>query len=88
MTAGAVVAGVVAGVRLELVAGVRYRASRPFVERFRRFYPVTFTPIGGIMIACEPVVVDGLELEAATALVCNFNNGPTSFEGRVWEAGS
>ena len=74
----------IAGVRLELLAGVQYRASRPFASRGRRVYPVTIAPIGGIMIPAEPIVVDGLELEAASALVNAFNNGPTSFEGRVW----
>lgn len=79
----ALVVDVIAGVRLELVAGVRYRASRPFAERGRRVYPVTIEPIEPGADAA-PVVVDGLELEAATALVGAFNIGPTSFDGRVW----
>jgi len=78
-------AGVVAGQVLELVAGVRYRASRPFAERGRRFYAVTIEPIDGARVAT--VIVEGLELEAATALVGAFNNGAMSFDGRIWNPG-
>jgi len=72
----------IAGVRLELLAGVRYRASRPFATRGRLVFPVTIEPLEAG--AAGPVVVGGLDYRAASALVDAFNNGPTSFEGRVW----
>ena len=84
------VSRVVSGVRLELVEGIRYRASRPFAERGRRFYPVDITPIDieqyptKVLETVETVTVDGLSYDAANELIAAFNNGPTSFEGRIW----
>jgi hypothetical protein len=72
----------IAGHRLTLVEGVCYRASRPFATRGRREYPVTIEPIDGAEVA--PVVISKLGYAAADALVCAFNNGVTSFDGRVW----
>lgn len=70
-----------AGVELTLTEGVRYMASRPFARRGRRVYPVTIR----CMDRVEPqVVVSGLDYERANALVNAFNNGPTSFDGRIW----
>lgn len=69
-----------------LEVGTKYIASRPFNERCRKVYPVSIhrmqsdphKPLG------VDVVVDGLNYEAAKDLVNAFNNGTTSFDGRVW----
>ena len=75
----------IAGRKMELVAGVRYRASRPFASRGRKEYPVS---IAELLPNGEAVPVlyrfDGLTYEQANALVNEFNNGPMSFDGRVW----
>lgn len=73
----------VAGHRLTLTAGTRYHASRPWAERGRTRFPVTInaeTPWGPVA-----VVIPALTYGAANALINAFNNGATSFDGRVWK---
>lgn len=68
---------------LGLVKGVRYQAARPLASRGRHEFPVTFTPIDG---STAPVrVIDGLDYDQANQVLAEFNNGRTSFEGRVWK---
>lgn len=71
----------IAGRALTLTAGVRYLASRPFATRGRTVYPVTIEAVGA---DAAGVVVDGLTYDAANRLLGAFNNGPMSFDGRVW----
>jgi hypothetical protein len=68
--------------KLTLQSGVRYMASRPFAHRGRRVYPVTIEPVG--VNDGAAVRVEGLSYEQANRLVNAFNNGPMSFDGRVW----
>lgn len=72
----------IAGQQLTLLAGVRYRASRPFSQRGRTVYPVSIErlddPVGDVL------VVGGLSYQDADKLVNEFNNGPMSFDGRIW----
>jgi hypothetical protein len=83
---------IIAGHEIALEAGVRYRASCPMVSTLARTtYPVSIrciTPGAGQpawVLSTEPeVVIDGLSYDEATELVNAFNNGVTSFEGRVW----
>lgn len=82
---------VIAGHEITFEAGTRYRASRPFNEIGRTAYPVSIRRIsdaGGqpkSILHTEPgVIIDGLSYEEANKLVNTFNNGATSFEGRVW----
>lgn len=74
----------IAGQTITLESGVRYYASRPFAERHRLFYPVTFAPIGCGPDGPPTVTLDGLTYEDANALINAFNNGAFSFDGRVW----
>jgi hypothetical protein len=74
----------IAGHRITLIAGVRYQASRPFATRGRKEFPVTIESIDFTAEGIPSLVIDKLNYEAADALVCAFNNGPTSFDGRVW----
>ena len=72
----------VAGHSITLRVGVRYRASRPMADRSRKVYPITIEPIDGS--EAPSVVIEGLNYDQANALLTEFNNGETSFEGRVW----
>lgn len=70
---------------LTLYEGVRYIASRPLASRDRFEYPVTIEPVQpGAPEYAGWVQVSKLSYEAANALVNAFNDGPTSFDGRVW----
>jgi hypothetical protein len=71
----------IAGHKLTLTAGVQYLASRPFAARGRTVYPVTIEPVGA---EAAGVVIDGLTYDEANRLLGAFNNGPMSFDGRVW----
>jgi hypothetical protein len=74
----------IAGHSVTLTVGVRYVASRPGAEKGRGAYPVT---ISRWPIALRPkaeVTIPGLSYEKANAFVNAFNNGDTSFDGRVW----
>ena len=72
----------VAGHRLALVTGIRYRASRPMAARGMKTFNVTIAPIDGA--EALSVVVPGLEYDASNRLLNAFNNGAMSFDGRVW----
>ena len=79
------------GHEITLETGLRYRASRPFNEIGRTEYPVSIRRIsdaGGqpksILHTEQVVMIDDLSYEKANKLVNAFNNGPSSFEGRVW----
>jgi hypothetical protein len=74
----------VAGFRLALIPGVQYWASRPMANRGRHEFPVTIQPMHGDAMHSGAVTIPGLDYEAANRLVNGFNNGPISFDGRVW----
>lgn len=77
----------IAGTRLTLQPGCRYIASRPFAERGRKSYPVSIRLMDadGFDMCSEPVfVTNGLSYDVANELLAAFNNGETSFEGRIW----
>ena len=74
----------IAGRKVTLTVGVRYVASRPAAEKGRKFYPVV---ISRWPIALRPkaeVTIPELSYEESNAFVNAFNNGATSFDGRVW----
>jgi hypothetical protein len=64
-----------------LEAGTRYVASRPIATRGREVYPVSIKAAGH---ADPDVVISNLSYDEANELLDAFNNGVTSFEGRVW----
>jgi hypothetical protein len=85
----------IAGHALTLTAGRRYLASRPMISsrlmasqaaRGRVRFDVKITDItDGYAIDAKPAaVVPGLGYEEANEVLRRFNNGETSFEGRVW----
>lgn len=73
----------IAGQTITLEPGVRYIAGRPLATRWRKAYPVSIRRIESPLGTPEQVVPD-LPYDAANELLAAFNNGETSFEGRVW----
>lgn len=73
----------IAGQVITLKPGKRYLASRPIFNGKRKIFPVAIKDIDG-----EPVqiahIIDDLSLDAANQFINKFNNGPISFNGRVW----
>lgn len=70
----------IAGHKIMLTPGVRYRASRPMIGSDD--YDVTIQPIDGSAVETE--VVRGLTYRESNRLINAFNNGASSFEGRIW----
>jgi len=73
----------IAGHKITLEAGTRYIASRPISELGRTIFPVSIKRVSPEPVDAD-VVVDGLSYRQANDLINAFNNGPTSFQGRVW----
>ena len=77
--------GVIQGCEFMLEEGTRYIASRPMAERGRKVYPVSIRALSPHCWDYDPeVVVDGLSYDQANDLINAFNNGESSFQGRVW----
>ena len=75
----------IAGRKITLTRGQRYMAGRPFAERGRKTYPVTIYDITtGFNFYNTAGRIDGLAYDEANRLLEAFNNGTTSFDGRVW----
>ena len=65
-----------------LEPGTKYIASRPMAERGRKWYPVW---IKKHLESPYPVVtLPGLSYDTANEFLAAFNNGRSSFDGRVW----
>jgi len=82
----------IAGHKITLEPGTRYIASRPFNQRGRTEYPITIRRlvddgdrVPGTLERAEPdLVIYGLSYERANELLGAFNNGVSSFSGRIW----
>lgn len=74
----------VAGHRITLTEGVRYVATRPMADKGRKVFPVVISKWPMSLGPNATVTISGLSYEAANKLVNAFNNGDTSFDGRVW----
>jgi hypothetical protein len=77
----------IAGHRITLDTGRRYLATRPVARRGVRAFDVSIQDIAeGYSIHAEPkAVVRGLTYERANRLLRLFNNGASSFAGRMWD---
>ena len=76
---------VIAGHEITLESGTRYIASRPIADSGRRVFPVSIRPLTPDWREIRPdVIIYDLSLDEADKLVNAFNNGASSFEGRVW----
>lgn len=77
----------ITGHRITLQEGCRYMARRPMCDsKSRKVYPVSIIQhhVDGWECAASVFTVDGLSYDDANELLTAFNNGETSFEGRVW----
>lgn len=77
----------VAGYKLSLDKGVRYWASRPMAQRGMKTFPISIQVMGpnGPSLHAVPVVtIPGLSYDDANAFLAAFNDGESSFSGRVW----
>jgi len=75
----------IAGRKITLTRGQRYMAGRPFASRGRKTYPITIYDITtGVNFHNTAGRIDGLSYDEANRLLKAFNNGTTSFDGRVW----
>lgn len=75
----------IAGHKITLERGQRYMAGRPFASRGRKIYPITIYRIThGFDFQNKAGTIDGLTYDQANELLEAFNNGTTSFDGRVW----
>jgi len=63
-----------------LTAGRTYRAERPMADG-REVFAVTIRDLESGDAEAE---VGGLAYDAANDLLAQFNNGPSSWDGRVW----
>jgi hypothetical protein len=79
----------IAGHKITLVEGARYVASRPmasrFVKRHQKKFPVAIQPSIGQPPGMIGVTIEGLDYDQSNKLINAFNNGKTSFEGRIWK---
>lgn len=71
----------IAGHLLTLRSGKRYYASRPMAERGMKRFDVTVAPLDH---EAPSVVVPALSYEAANDLINAFNDGESSWSGRIW----
>jgi hypothetical protein len=74
----------IAGQKITLIPGVRYRAQRPMIEAGQTVFEVTIVRLDPDGTTTEVTKVGGLTYESGASLLDCFNNGLTSFEGRVW----
>lgn len=70
----------IAGHEITLESGKWYRGSRPLADRIRKVFPISISDIEGN----EVLKIDGLDYDAANEFLRAFNNGVTSFDGRIW----
>ena len=74
----------IAGRKVTLDKGVRYVASRPWIEGGRRDYPIWIRRHDRDPFGHPVMTIDGLSYDEANRFLLAFNNGPLSFDGRVW----
>lgn len=76
----------IAGHSITLEEGRRYLASRPFLSKSCKEYPVSITGTGedGFFEGKPTLVIPQLSIDAANELLNAFNNEKMSLTGRVW----
>ena len=73
------------GQKVTLKVGEHYIASRPVAETTRKEFPVSIWKITDKWRKAPAMTIPGLSYEAANEFINAFNNGKTSFEGRIWK---
>ena len=71
---------------LTLVPGRRYQASRPIAKRDGMLFPIFIRDITDSWHETHETVevLEGFTYDEANEFLAEFNNGRTSFDGRVW----
>jgi|GEM_PF-1365475 len=78
----------IAGQAITLAVGKRYLATRPMSGKPRQRYVISIVEHHTChhSVNAPPVVqLEPMGYDTANAFLSAFNNGKTSFEGRVWE---
>jgi len=74
----------IAGHAITLTSGVRYVAGRPFATRGRKTFAVSIRDLEHGWSDGPVLTLPEMDYDEANAFLAAFNNGTTSFEGRVW----
>ena len=74
----------IAGHKITLTRGERYVASRPMATRGRKTYPISIHNISLGWSDHAVLTLPEMTYDEANDFLAAFNNGTTSFEGRVW----
>ena len=70
----------IAGHEITLTEGEWYRASRQLAQHGKTIYPVRISDVDGNLA----FQINGLTYDEANELLNAFNDGVTSFDGRIW----
>ena len=72
---------IIDGYEVTLKEGHRYVASRPMACRgFARYFPITIKNADNEVVA----TLKWLSYEGANDFLSEFNNGASTYDGRVW----
>jgi len=69
---------------LTLVPGRRYLAARPMFNGTQRLFPIFIRDITDGSTEELVEVLECFSYDEANAFLAAFNNGATSFDGRIW----
>lgn len=72
---------VIKGQTIDLIKGVRYVASRPMAQRGVKFFNITIARVDTKAVV---VTLDAMGYDEANRFINAFNNGRSSFDGRIW----
>jgi hypothetical protein len=74
----------ISGRTISLVRGRRYLASREMATKGRVYYDIFIDDITDAIPAEHTRMIERVTYASANHFLAAFNNGATSFEGRVW----
>lgn len=76
----------IAGHEITLTPRQSYLASRPMAKRWRKTYPVWICQMlpSGTWSDEPTLTLPEMTYDQANDFLAAFNNGPSSFQGRVW----
>lgn len=74
----------IAGQKITLERGERYIATRPMACRKRQMFPISIRKITHGWSDYSVFDLPAMTYDRANDFLAAFNNGATSFDGRVW----
>lgn len=74
----------IGGQAITLTRGERFLAGRPMANRGRKSYPISVYKITCGWSDHAVLTLSAMTYDEANDFLAAFNNGTTSFEGRVW----